>query len=71
MIYIIKCISGIHSSGDFLIKGGQEVEVSKDTYDYFNNTFGTSGNFNFITKEGKATPAPKVEVEVAVVPAKK
>ena len=65
MTYIIKCISGIHSRADFLIKGGQELEVSKEIYDYFNNRFGASGNFNFITKgvEKKVT-AKKVETKV-------
>lgn len=61
MIYTIKCISGIHSKGDFLIKGGQEMEVSKEIYNYFNNTFGTSGRFTFSTKEAPKKVIPKVE----------
>ena len=51
MTYTIKCIAGIHSIGDFEIRSGQEKGVSKEIYDYFNNRFATSGNFNFVTKD--------------------
>jgi len=61
MTYIIKCISGIHSKDDFLIKAGQEAEVSKEIYDYYNNTFGSSGKFNFATKAAVKKPAVKKE----------
>ena len=74
MTYTIKCIAGIHSRNDFSIKAGQEKEVSKEIYDYFNNTFGSSGKFNFATKgeakkakpEEKAQPSIKKEEEVKV-----
>ena len=64
MVYIIKCISGIHSRDDFQIKSGQELEVSKEIYDYFNNNRGGSGHFNFITrgtdkKVSRPTPEPE------------
>jgi len=69
MTYIIKCITGTHSRGDFSITAGQTLEVPKDTYDYFNNNFGASGNFNFevqgtkpkAPKKAKATSKAKVE----------
>lgn len=68
MVYIIKCVSGNHSKDDFQIKEGQELEVSKEIYDYFNNNRGGSGHFNFITKGAKkkaSVKAPKpVEVKV-------
>ncbi len=51
MTYIIKCITGVHSKGDLAIRGGQEIEVSKEIYDYFNTNYGPSGNFDFISKE--------------------
>ena len=63
MTYIIKCLSGIHSRGDFSIRGGQELETTKEIYDYFNNTYGNSGRFNFATKNGTKKPAPVVEVK--------
>jgi len=63
MKYIIKCITGRHSKGDFNIVEGQALEVSKEIYDYFNNTFGASGNFNFevIDAPKKSKPAKKKE----------
>lgn len=65
MTYIIKCIAGIHSKGDFMIKGGQELEVSKEIYDYFNNNYGPSGNFNFKTTGTikKVSRVTKIEKE--------
>ena len=69
MTYTIKCISGIHSTADFVIKGGQEKEVSKEIYDYFNNRFGASGSFNFSVKDTpkKAKSVPSVNKEDEVV----
>lgn len=63
MTYTIKCIAGIHSIEGFEIKGGQEKNVSKEIYDYFNNRFGPSGNFNFISKESVKKAPEKKEVE--------
>ena len=63
MTYIIKCIAGIHSRNDFSIKAGQEKEVSKEIYDYFNNTFGASGKFNFATKGEAKKAKPEVSVK--------
>jgi hypothetical protein len=59
MKYIIKCVNGTHSKGPFSIADGQSKEVTKEIYDYFNNTFGASGNFNFETQEVKQTKAPR------------
>lgn len=61
MTYKIKCLQGVHSKGDFSITKGQELEVSKEIYDYFNTNFGTSGKFNFATVEGtkKVTKSEK------------
>ena len=68
MLYTIKCLVGIHSKDDFKIKAGQELEVSKEIYDYFNNAYGASGKFNFATKETpKKAPAPKKEEVKKVV----
>lgn len=66
MTYTIKCIAGIHSTEDFSIRGGQELEVSKKIYDYFNNRFGSSGNFIFSALETapKKAVAKKVETRV-------
>ena len=70
MIYIIKCIRGKHSKDDFSIVEGQEREVNKDTYNYYNKHFGSSGNFTFATKEvpkrvKKETKVEDKEVKVA------
>jgi len=54
MTYFIKCLVGIHSKDDFTIKAGDEKEVSKEIYDYFNQYFGASGNFNFKTSGDNA-----------------
>jgi len=63
MTYIIKCITGTHSRGDFSITAGQALEVNKETYDYFNNNFGPTGYFNFETKGTKATKKVEKPVE--------
>ncbi len=58
MKYIIKCLKGIHSKGDFTIRSGDTIEVDKEIYDYFNKHFAASGNFNFI-EEGSKQEKPK------------
>ena len=77
MTYTIKCLTGIHSKDDFTIKGGQELEVTKEIYDYFNNTYGASGRFSFkttgATKKATRIVEPRVEapkVETRVTPKK-
>ena len=62
-MYKIKCIKGIHSKDEFLIKAGEEKEVSKEIYDYYNNNFGASGNFNFTNIEGPKKVPKKVEAK--------
>ncbi len=66
MVYIIKCISGSHSKDEFQIREGQELEVSKEIYDYFNNNRGGSGHFNFITKGAKKKAPVKAPEPVEV-----
>ncbi len=66
MVYIIKCVSGNHSKDAFKIKAGQELEVSKEIYDYFNNNRGGSGHFNFITKDAKKKAPVKAPEPVEV-----
>jgi len=63
MKYFIKCIKGTHSRGDFTISGGQEKEVRKEVYDFYNNHYGQSGLFNFRVEEVKVVKAAKVEAE--------
>ena len=55
MAYKIKCLSGIHSKDDFLIKAGEEKEVSKEIYDYFKATYATSDKFEFSADKPKQT----------------
>ena len=62
MTYFIKCLIGTHSKGDFLIKAGQELEASKEIYDFFNNAYGASGKFNFRSVGTPTKPVKKAKV---------
>ena len=68
MTYIVKCLSGIHSKDDFIIKAGQELETSKEIYEYFNSAFGSSGKFTFETKNKPKAVKAKVVVKEEEAP---
>jgi len=66
MKYFVTNVSSTqYTSEAVTIKPSKEVEVSKETYDYLNEVFGTSGKFTFRT-EGKAEPKKKVKAKKEV-----
>ncbi len=63
---------GTHSKDEFVIKAGQELEVTEEIYNFFNNAYGASGKFNFAVKgtPKKAAPTPSPKKAKVVVEAK-